>query len=106
MLKEIYHECKQFGQVSLTFDDGPHQNTIQILDTLKKYNVKATFFITGVNVTSQERINILKRIIDEGHIIGSHTWSHFDLPSLSDDQIETEMKKTSDKIFEIASNFE
>lgn len=55
----------------LTFDDGVSANTITILDTLKKYNVKASFFITG-----KSDPEILKRIVQEGHIIGNHTASH------------------------------
>lgn len=55
----------------LTFDDGVSANTITILDTLKKYNVKASFFITG-----KSDPEILKRIIKEGHVIGNHTASH------------------------------
>lgn len=55
----------------LTFDDGVSKNTYTILDTLSKYNVKATFFITGKSDAS-----LLKRINDEGHVIGNHTLSH------------------------------
>lgn len=55
----------------LTFDDNISNNTVTILDTLAKYGVKATFFITG---TGKE--DILKRIAEEGHSIGNHTLSH------------------------------
>ncbi|UED71101.1 exo-beta-N-acetylmuramidase NamZ domain-containing protein [Brevibacillus sp. HD3.3A] len=58
----------------LTFDDGPSPVTPQILDTLKKNQVKATFFIVGRNVPGHEAI--LKRIVAEGHAIGGHTYSH------------------------------
>lgn len=59
----------------LTFDDGPSKNTEKILDTLKKYNAKATFFVIGDNLT-EEKINYMKRAIEEGHMIGLHTYSH------------------------------
>jgi peptidoglycan/xylan/chitin deacetylase (PgdA/CDA1 family) len=61
--------------VYLTFDDGPvPEATPLILDILKKYNVKATFFCVGENVTNNQAI--FKRITDEGHAIGNHTYNH------------------------------
>lgn len=60
------------GVIYLTFDDGPHATyTAQILDILKKYNVKATFFVTKAGPDS-----LIKRAYDEGHTIGLHTWTH------------------------------
>ena len=59
--------------VYLTFDDGPSANTEKILDILKEYNAKATFFVTGNN---QKYDNLMKRAHDEGHAIGLHTYSH------------------------------
>lgn len=60
----------------LTFDDGPHAtNTPKILDILKKYNVKATFFILTERLTPKT-LPILKRILDEGHIASSHNHIH------------------------------
>ena len=61
--------------VYLTFDDGPSKNTEKILDTLKKYNAKATFFVIGDNLT-EEKISYMKRAMEEGHMIGLHTYSH------------------------------
>lgn len=55
----------------LTFDDGPSDNTLKILDILKEYNVKATFFVMNTN-----KIQYVKRINDEGHAIGLHTATH------------------------------
>lgn len=60
--------------IYLTFDDGPSSNTNNILDTLKKYNVKATFFLIGNKIKGQEEI--VKRIQTEGHSIGLHTYTH------------------------------
>ena len=59
--------------VYLTFDDGPSENTGKILDILKKYNAKATFFVTGNN---QKHDDLMKRAHDEGHSIGLHTYTH------------------------------
>jgi peptidoglycan-N-acetylglucosamine deacetylase len=59
----------------LTFDDGPTSFiTPWILDTLEKYNIKATFFCVGKEIKSNTEL--LKRIISDGHTIGNHTYSH------------------------------
>lgn len=59
-------------RVYLTFDDGPSPNTDRILDILKEYDVKATFFVVGKeNYTDQ-----YKRIVDEGHTLAMHSYSH------------------------------
>jgi len=59
----------------LTFDDGPHPiATPFVLDELKKYNAKATFFCIGKNVLAEREI--YKRIIEEGHAVGNHTHNH------------------------------
>ncbi len=68
----------------LTFDDGPHSiATSFVLDELKKYNAKASFFCIGKNVLSEPQI--YKRIIDEGHAIGNHTYNHFNGWKTKDD---------------------
>ena len=62
------------GTIYLTFDDGPSKRTPEVLDILKQYNVKATFFVCGG--TSEESAALMKRIVDEGHTIGIHSISH------------------------------
>ena len=59
------------GVIYLTFDDGPGPYTEELLDILAKYNVKATFFVTGTGSD-----DVLKREYDEGHAIGLHTYTH------------------------------
>ena len=61
-------------KVLLTFDDGPHTNTVKVLEVLKKHNVKAVFFIIGKNIQGNEAI--LKQIVSDGHQIGNHSFSH------------------------------
>lgn len=61
-------------QVYLTFDDGPSKNTGEILDILKEYDVKATFFVIGK--TDKTSKKLYKRIVDEGHTLGMHSYSH------------------------------
>ncbi len=63
-------------KIYLTFDDGPHADATNFaLDELKKYQAKATFFCIGKNVV--ELPVIYKRILDEGHSVGNHTFNHF-----------------------------
>lgn len=72
-LNSIYTSTEKIAY--LTFDDGPTQKvTPKILDILKKYNIKATFFVLGIEV--EENPDILKNIYDNGHTIGNHGYSH------------------------------
>ncbi|KAF2082579.1 polysaccharide deacetylase family protein [Flavobacterium sharifuzzamanii] len=61
-------------KIALTFDDGPCIYTLEVLDLLKKYNAKATFFCIGKNIESHPEI--LQKVIDEGHLVGNHSYSH------------------------------
>lgn len=61
-------------KVYLTFEDGPSTNTQQILDILKQYNVKATFFVIGK--TDDLSKEMYKKIVEEGHTLGMHSYSH------------------------------
>lgn len=66
-------EAGKNSVIYLTFDDGPSPRTLEVLDELKKYNVKATFFIVNFD---DSQIPILRRMIDEGHSIAIHGYSH------------------------------
>ncbi|KAG0170630.1 Carbohydrate esterase 4 protein [Apophysomyces sp. BC1034] len=93
--------CKK-GSVALAFDDGPFQFTGKLLDTLRDAHVPATFFVNGNNywdiATNADARATIKRAFDEGHQIGSHTYSHAHLPQLTDDQIKLEMQKVEDLV--------
>ena len=79
--------------VALTFDDGPHEKiTPQILEILRKKDAQATFFVMGEKV--KEYPTLAKKIIKEGHEIGTHTFSHVDLSQLSKRQAEKEIMRT------------
>ena len=72
--------------IALTFDDGPNpDHTPEVLDVLKKYNVKATFFLMGAYV--EQHPEIVQRIVEEGHQIGNHSYSHPDMSKLSDEEV-------------------
>ena len=84
--------------VYLTFDEGYEAGyTPQILDTLKENDVKATFFITAHYVNSQP--DLVKRMIDEGHIIGNHTVNHYSMPDLTDEKIKSEIQELHTAIY-------
>jgi peptidoglycan/xylan/chitin deacetylase (PgdA/CDA1 family) len=69
----------------LTFDDGPHIDiTPFVLDELKRYNAKATFFCIGKNVAAHT--SIYQRILDEGHAVGNHTYNHLNGWKTNDEQ--------------------
>lgn len=65
---------KEGRRIYLTFDDGPSCYTNDILDILKQYDVKATFFVVGK--TDEESLAAYKRIVEEGHTLGIHSYSH------------------------------
>ncbi|KIL86743.1 hypothetical protein FAVG1_09999 [Fusarium avenaceum] len=84
--------CSTPGTVALTFDDGPYKYTGQVLDVLKKNDMKATFFIVGNNLgkgqiddESKGWPKVLRRMHSEGHQLASHSWSHEDLSAASDE---------------------
>ena len=85
--------------IYLTFDSGYEAGYMEyILDVLKQNNVKATFFITShyLNTASE----LVGRMIEEGHIVGNHTVNHKSMPSISNEEIETEIMKLHQAVFE------
>ncbi|KAF9097632.1 chitin deacetylase [Mortierella sp. AM989] len=84
--------CKVPNTWGLTFDDGPSTATPKLLDYLKTSKLSASFFLIGSNVIQHPEI--VKREIDEGHHLASHTWSHTALTTLSNEEIVAEMKWT------------
>ncbi len=92
------YTIQQYGykpnQVALTFDDSPDPKwTPRILDVLKSKNVHATFMVIGEE--AQQNMSLLKRIYDEGHQIGNHTFTHPDISEISQRQLDLEIKLTN-----------
>lgn len=88
--------------VALSFDDGPHPKyTIEILDILKEYDIKATFFVLGIH--AEKYPEIIKRQVEEGHEIGNHSYSHIDMRRATKKQILEEFKKTQEIIYSVAN---
>lgn len=94
----VYVRCEVSKPVvALTFDDGPHPEfTPRLLDTLKKEGIKATFFMVGRCVASYP--NIVKRMVDEGHEVANHSWSHPQLTAMSNAGVDSQMQRTHDAI--------
>ena len=87
-------------KIALTFDDGPHPYyTEQLLDGLKERNVKATFFVLGKH--AEQYPELIKRMSDEGHLIGNHTYSHVQLSKRNSEAFKEELVKTSELIEEL-----
>jgi polysaccharide deacetylase family sporulation protein PdaB len=96
----IRHGSRERKELALTFDDGPDPTeTNKILDILKKYNVKATFFVIGKNIELDSAS--VKRASDEGHEIGNHTYDHSDISKLSDKQIKEQILKCEELIVSV-----
>ena len=87
----LYCKPETVGEVALTFDAGPHYKyTAQILDILKKHDVKATFFTVGSNA---ERFpELIQRELSEGHEVANHTYFHKHMAKLSDDEFRDEIE--------------
>jgi peptidoglycan/xylan/chitin deacetylase (PgdA/CDA1 family) len=92
-VKGLFYNDRFEKQVALTFDDGPHPvNTPKVLDILKEYGVKGTFFVTGAN--AERYPELIKRIAAEGHTLGNHTFAHPDLAKLSEADVLNELART------------
>ncbi len=90
----MWHMPRHHRNVALTFDDGPdHIVTPQLLDILKEKNVKATFFVVGHMIAKYP--HIVTRIVNDGHELANHTWAHYRLDEMNQDQIELQLTATS-----------
>lgn len=97
-----YYVDKNKKNIYLTFDAGYDNGVLpKILDVLKSKNVKSTFFVTGDFVTRES--DLLKRIVDEDHIIGNHTWGHKDITTLSKDELKVQLEKVEDAFFKLTN---
>ena len=87
---------------ALTFDDGPNASSTPILlDGLKERKVRATFFLIGENVEKDENEKIVKRMYEEGHLIGNHTYTHCNLSKLETGEAKKELEQTDTVIEKI-----
>ena len=82
--------------IALTFDDGPSKNTAHILDLLKFYNARATFYVVGNRVASYA--DTAQRAVAEGNELGNHTWEHAKLTALTPEEIAAQLTQTSQAV--------
>ncbi|MDR0268042.1 polysaccharide deacetylase family protein [Paenibacillus sp.] len=88
-------------EVALTFDDAPDDKfTPQVLDVLKSEGVKATFFLVGNRIEAHPEI--VQRMVNEGHVVGNHSYNHANLPKLSDANFRKQVNKTDNIIRSIS----
>ncbi|KAH7131543.1 polysaccharide deacetylase family protein [Dactylonectria estremocensis] len=94
--------CTTDNTIALTFDDGPFIYTEELLDMLAEAGIRATFFINGDNWASiYDYTSTVKRMIADGHQVGSHTWDHPYLTSIGSSEIEEQMKKLETALVDI-----
>lgn len=103
---EVINSCVAPGAIALTFDDGPSAYTEDLLDLLDSEDVRATFFVCGGNLDSDQitghgNPSILRRMIMSGHQIGSHTWGHPDLATMDEEQALTHMFKNEQALLSV-----
>lgn len=99
-INAYYFKRNQYNKIALTFDDGPHPvYTGKILDVLEKYDVKATFFIIGENAKYYK--DTLMKIVNKGHELGNHTFSHAIIKGKSAVDIMEEIEGCRNAIYDI-----
>lgn len=84
-------------EIYLTFDNGYENGyTVQVLDILKEKKLPAAFFVTGHYAKGQPEL--LKRMANEGHIVGNHSWGHPDMSQISNSRVKEELEKLKDQV--------
>ncbi|RXT08918.1 polysaccharide deacetylase family protein [Ammoniphilus sp. CFH 90114] len=99
----VLHGSLQEKKIALTFDDGPDRRyTPEVLDVLKKHQVKGTFFLMGSRVMGNQ--DIARRIKEEGHVVGNHTYWHPNLSKEPAERMIWELEET-DRAFQTVYGF-
>ncbi|MGB6193014.1 MAG: polysaccharide deacetylase family protein [Terracidiphilus sp.] len=88
------------GELALTFDDGPNPAwTPRLLDILAASDVRATFFMVGRFAEAEKQL--ARRVLESGHLVGNHSWSHPNLARTPAAQVRDELRRTSDALAQI-----
>lgn len=93
--------CNSKKVIALTFDDGPSDVTHKILDKLEEYEVPASFFLIGENITEEKR-DIILREIDLGCEIANHSWNHPAMPDMTKEEMLSQIDQTNKAIYNAA----
>ena len=96
----VWHGREDTSSVALTFDDGPSDDTVAILDMLCEQNLRATFFMVGRQV--ERYPEVVRRVIGEGHEVGNHSYSHPVYLYRSPRETRRQLKRAQDVINETA----
>lgn len=86
-------DCRKAKCVALTFDGNPGEPTDRLMDVLKEYKAPSTFFLEGRRIDKFP--DVVRRMAEDGHEIGDHTWTHPRLTDVSDAQIRDELRRTA-----------
>ncbi len=101
LAQELEEDYSMYDKrIYLTFDDGPSRNTDKILDILKEYDVKATFFVVGK--TDEESVRAYQRIVAEGHTLAMHSYSHkYSEIYASKESFEQDLRQLQEYLYQI-----
>lgn len=101
----FYVDFTDEKHIYLTFDNGYEQGyTASILDVLKKHQVPATFFVTGHYVKSEPKL--VSRMVEEGHIIGNHSYHHPDFTTMNKNEIKKELDSLQEAVANVSKQKE
>lgn len=101
----LHGEMSNGKNIALTFDDSPDDNqTGKILDILKRYGIKGSFFMIG-SPMEEANATVVKRTFDEGHLVLNHSFTHPRLTMKSDEEIIRELHNTSERIEQITGAY-
>lgn len=98
-VKPVGPTTSKGGLIALTFDDGPSAHTDRLLNIFNTYGGKGTFFVVGNLIDNRQ--DTVRRIVNEGHEIGSHSWNHKQLTRISDSELNDQLMMTRAKILEV-----
>ncbi|KAB5589662.1 putative effector protein/Carbohydrate esterase family 4 protein [Ceratobasidium theobromae] len=103
-LARVITKCTKSNTVAITFDDGPHYWTTNLVDMLNNNDAKATFFFNGDNygcIYDSDNAQRVKYAYDQGHQVASHTWAHDHLTQISEDDLRSQFTRTNTAIKKI-----
>ena len=99
-VNQLTDEAVEKKKIALTFDDGPNSEyTPMLLKGLKERGIHATFFLLGKNIRGKEAL--VKRMQEEGHLIGNHTYNHMELNKISMEDAKEEIEAVNREIYEL-----
>ena len=98
--KPVGPDCKKLKCIALTYDDGPFPYTTRLANIMREEKVKATFFMLGENVKQYPQA--VKDLKAAGSELANHSWSHPNLPGLSNSGMRSQLARTNDAIKEVA----